>query len=91
MLVIYFLANILYSEKMPVEVSANADNFICNSLGYLTTKKILDNNLNIRNMFIHIPWTDNYKDKIVLEPGKIFLEKEKVYTAIKLLIKNICH
>jgi hypothetical protein len=43
----------------------------------------------MRNMFIHIPWTDDYKNKINLEPSKIFLEKEKYYQAIELLIKNI--
>ena len=83
------LANLLHSKGIPVEVSGDADAFICNSLGYLTSKKILDNQLSIKNMFIHIPWTDNYKDKINLESTKIFLEKEKYYEAIKLLIKSI--
>jgi len=85
-----FLANKLHLEDIPIELSANADTFICNSLGYLTTKKILEENLPIHNMFIHIPFTDDYKEKVELEPSKIFLEKEKFYKAIKLLIKNIC-
>lgn len=84
-----FLAEILHGNGIPVEISKDSDTFICNSLGYLTTKKILSNYLKIRNMFIHIPWTDDYKDKINLEPTKIFLEKKKYYQAIELLIKNI--
>lgn len=86
-----YLANLLKSNEIPVELSFNADAFICNSLGYLTSKKILKDSLwsPIKNMFIHIPWTDDYKDKIILEPHKIFLEKEKYYKAIELLIKNI--
>lgn len=85
-----YLANILKQNEIPVEISINADTFICNSLGYLTTKKILKNSFSsIKNMFIHIPWTDDYRDKIKLESTKIFLEKEKYYQAIELLIKNI--
>ncbi len=83
------LANSLHLAKIPVEVSGDADTFICNSLGYLTTKKILDNNLHTRNMFIHIPWTDDYESKILLGPNKIFLEKEELHQAVELLIKNI--
>jgi len=85
-----FLANKLHLENIPVEMSANADTFICNSLGYLTTEKILNNNLPIRNMFMHIPFTDNYKDRINMDSSKFFLEKEKLHQAIKLMIKNIC-
>jgi pyrrolidone-carboxylate peptidase len=85
-----YLADLLYSNGIPVEISKDADAFICNSLGYLTSKKILNNQFSsMRNMFIHIPWTDDYKNKINLEPSKIFLEKEKYYQAIELLIKNI--
>lgn len=85
-----YLANILKKNEIPVEISIDADTFICNSLGYLTTKKILRNSFSsVKNMFIHIPWTDDYKSKIQLEPSKIFLEKEKYYKAIELLIKNI--
>jgi len=85
-----YLANILKQNKIPVEISIDADAFICNSLGYLTTKKILQDSFSwVKNMFIHIPWTDDYKNKIELESTKIFLEKEKYYQAIELLIKNI--
>jgi pyroglutamyl-peptidase len=85
-----YLANILKQNEIPVEISIDADTFICNSLGYQTTKKILSNSFPlIKNMFIHIPWTDDYKDKIKLEPTKVFLEKEKYYKAIELIIKNI--
>ena len=84
-----FLADKLYREKIPIEISANADTYICNSLGYLLTKKIIEENLPINNMFINIPWTDDYKDIIKLDFGKVTLEKEIFYKAIELLIKNI--
>lgn len=86
-----YLAGILQQNEIPVELSIDADAFICNSLGYLTSKKILKDSFwsSIKNMFIHVPWTDDYKNLINLEPTKIFLEKEKYYKAIELLIKNI--
>ncbi|MFA6251018.1 MAG: hypothetical protein WC603_00085 [Candidatus Paceibacterota bacterium] len=84
------LANILKSNGIPTEISIDADGFICNSLGYLTTKKILKNSFfSVKNIFIHVPWTDDYKSKINLEEGKIFLAKDKLYKGIELLIKNI--
>ncbi len=85
-----YLANLLHSKGIPIEISGDADSFICNSLGYLTSKKISNYRFSsMRNVFIHVPWTDDYKDKINLEPTKIFLEKEKYYRAIELLIENI--
>lgn len=81
--------NKLRSENIPVEISNDAEGFICNSLGYLTSKKIKENKLPIRNMFLHIPWTDDYKSKITLEPGKIYMPKETLHKAIELIIKSI--
>jgi len=72
-----FLANRLHLEKIPVELSASAGTCIYNSLGYSTTKKIMDNDLPIRNMFINVPFTS-------------ILEKEKLYKAIELMVLNIC-
>lgn len=83
------LANLLSASRIPVEVSANADSFICNSLGYLTSKKIMDGRTSAKNMFIHIPWTDDYKDKIAWEKEKIFLNKDLLYKAIELLVQHI--
>ncbi|MFP4567714.1 MAG: hypothetical protein ACLFN8_02100 [Candidatus Woesearchaeota archaeon] len=83
------LANILHAENIPTEMSANADSFICNSLIYLTTNYLQTNKSNIKNAFIHIPWTDNYKDKIKLEPHKIMITQEELYHSIDSIIKNI--
>ncbi|MFA4942174.1 MAG: hypothetical protein WC564_00875 [Patescibacteria group bacterium] len=83
------LVELLRYQNIPVKVSTDADNFICNSLGYLTTQKIMNDRLFIKNMFVHIPWTDDYQNQISLEEGKVFLEKKKFYQAIELLIKNI--
>jgi pyroglutamyl-peptidase len=85
-----YLVSLLKADNIPVELSVDAEGFICNSLGYLTTQKIMEDLFpSVKNMFIHIPWTDDYKDKIILEPSKIFLEKDKYYRALKLLIEHI--
>lgn len=84
-----FFRKTLDGKGIPVEVSQDANTFICNSLGYLTTQKILSEHLPIRNMFIHIPWTDEYKDRVNLEPGKIFLPADVTYTAIDILVEHI--
>jgi len=83
------LANMLHKNKISVELSANADTFIGNSLGYLLTQKIMKEFLSIQNMFMHIPWTDNYSPVIELEPPKIFFPKKKVQAALDLLIQHI--
>ncbi len=83
------LAQILRSNDIPVEISDDSEGFICNALGYLVTDKILTENLSIKNIFIHIPWTDDYVGRIGLAPGKIFLKKEKFYKALELLIANV--
>lgn len=83
------LANTLHLNDISVGLSSNADYFFCNYLGYKTTMKIMIESLPIKNMFIHIPWTDDYKSKITLEPPKIFLKKETLHKAIDLLIEHI--
>lgn len=83
------LLGLLYEKNIPVEISIDADSFVCNSLGYQTTQKIIDENLPIKNMFIHIPWTDDYRGAVELHPDKIFIKKQKLHEAIEILIKNI--
>lgn len=83
------LANILYKERIPTEMSANADDFICNSLIYLTSNYLQTSKSNIRNTFIHVPWTDNYKDKIELESHKIMISQDTLYHSIETIIKNV--
>jgi pyroglutamyl-peptidase len=81
-----FLHNVLKEGNIPVQISRNADAFICNALGYLTTKKIVENNLPIKNAFIHVPWTDDYASQV---PGKTYMKKNHLYDAIELLVANI--
>ena len=85
----YFFANKLCQENIPVKPSANKYTSVSNSLGYRTTKKILDDHLPIRNMFIYIPWIDNYKNQVD-GSSKLFLKKDDVIKAIKLMVLNIC-
>ena len=83
------LANILNSSGLPIEMSANADKFICNSLIYLTTNYLQINNPEIKNAFFHTPWTDNYKSKIELKPDKVMIPQKMLYSSIELVIQNI--
>ena len=83
------LANILHKTGIPTEMSANADNFICNSLIYLSSNHLQMNNPRIRNVFVHVSWTDNYKSKIELEPHKIMISREVLYHSIETIVKNV--
>jgi pyroglutamyl-peptidase len=83
------LANILYSQGIPTEMSGDADSFICNSLIYLTSHHLQTNGLSNKNTFIHVPWTDNFKGKIELETHKIMISQEVLYHSIETIIENI--
>ncbi len=72
-----------------VEISHNAEWFICNDLLYRTSHFINTSQRNIKHIFIHIPRTNDFKEKIDLAPGKIFIPKEEVITSIKELIYNL--
>ena len=83
------LAKILEKNGVLAKVSKDAGTYFCNSLGYLTTEKILKYHPTVKNMFIHIPWTDDYMHKVRLEKGKIFVSKHSMQTAIELLATHI--
>ncbi len=85
------LANVLYTHEIPTELSSDADGFVCNALLYRTIEYILtQHRASMRNTFIHIPWTDDYKGRVNLEEGKIMTPKADVHRAIELLIQHIC-
>jgi pyrrolidone-carboxylate peptidase len=84
-----FFKKELRNKNMCIEFSNDAENFICNSLGFLTAKFIDDNKLKTKHLFFHIPWTDNYRLIIKLPPGKVFLEEKNMQRAIDFIIKKI--
>lgn len=83
------LANSLYEAEIPAEVSVDAEGFICNSLIYLTSKRISDDNLPIRFTFFHTPWTEDYLDRINLEQGKIAIKKSDLKKTIEILLQEL--
>ncbi|PCI20135.1 hypothetical protein COB64_02390 [Candidatus Wolfebacteria bacterium] len=83
------LFDLLIKKGIPAELSTNADAFICNALGYKTSLGTRNHRYNTRNLFIHVPWTTAYKDKVSIEEGKIFLDQNVYYKGLELLIKNI--
>jgi pyroglutamyl-peptidase len=82
------LANSLYEAEIPAEVSVDAERFICNSLIYLTAKRISDENLPTRFAFFHTPWTEDYLDRINLEQGKITIKKSDLKKTIEILLQE---
>ncbi len=83
------LAQRLHEAGVSVDVSVDAEGFICNSLLYLTSKRIHDDKLHVRNAFFHTPWTEDYLDRIQLEPGKITVRKEDLRRGIEVLLKEM--
>ena len=82
------LANSLYEAEIPAEVSVDAEGFICNSLIYLTAKRISTENLPINFVFFHTPWTKDYLDRINLESGKIAISKGHLNKAVEILLQE---
>ncbi len=82
------LADSLYEADIPAEVSVDAEGFICNSLIYLTAKRISNENLPIRFAFFHTPWTEDYLDRVTLEQGKIAIKKSDLRKTIELLLQE---
>lgn len=89
---VFYLIKLLRDEKIHVEVSEDANGFICNSLGYRVANHIKYLEKYIAHVFIHIPWTSDYKGKISLEgTGKIFIEKEELNKAVDIMINHIAN
>jgi pyroglutamyl-peptidase len=82
-----FLARLLNEKKISAEVSKDAESFICNSLIYLTARRIFKEYLPIKFTFFHTPWTDDYLDKVNIEQGKTTIKKCDLKKTIEILIK----
>ena len=83
------LFKLLRENDIPVEFSKDADRFICNALGYYISTASRYGPYSFKTLFVHIPWTTEYKDKVFLEEGKNFLETDLYYKGLELLIRNI--
>lgn len=83
------LLHLLLENNVPAERSNDADNFICNALGYMTSVAMRNSGYINRNLFVHIPWTTFYQDKVPHVTGKIFLDHDLYYKGLELLIRNI--
>jgi pyroglutamyl-peptidase len=83
------LVGALRMEGIDSEVSDDAEGFICNSLIYLTARRIYEERLPIKFAFFHAPWTDDYLDRIILEAGKKTITKEELKKAIDILVREM--
>lgn len=78
--------SILQANKIPVELFIDAESFICNSLMYLMCQYISEQKLNIKNTFLHIPWTDDHKNMIKWSLEKMTIPKQQVTRAVESII-----
>jgi pyroglutamyl-peptidase len=83
------MLRLLHANGIPAELSNDADTFMCNALGYKTSLAARKTGCPTRNIFIHIPWTTEYQDRVVIEKEKIFLPSDLYYKGLELLIRNI--
>lgn len=83
------LSRVLTEANIPISLSADAEEFICNSLIYLTARKIYRDHLPIKFAFFHTPWTSDYLNKITLEPSKVTIPKNDLRKTIEVLVKEI--
>ena len=54
--------NLISGKSVKSEISENAGKFMCNANFYWNQHKISTEKLNTKYLFIHIPFTDKYKD-----------------------------
>jgi pyroglutamyl-peptidase len=83
------LAKSLSKEKISAEISLDAEGFICNSLIYLTAREIQEKHLPIKFAFFHTPWTEDYLDRINLEPEKKTIKKDDLRKTIEILMNGM--
>lgn len=81
------LYDLLTSHSIPAEISNDAEWFICNDLIYQTAKYIEENQLNIKQGFIHTPWTQDYLDKVNIEDWKMKISKDMLIKSVELLLR----
>ncbi len=83
------LSRALTEANIPISLSADAEEFVCNSLIYLTARTIYRDRLQIKFAFFHTPWTSDYLSRINLEPGKVTIPKNDLRKTIEVLVKEI--
>ena len=83
------LASRLYEVGIPAEISVDAEGFICNSLIYLTARRIFNEQLPVKHVFIHTLWTDDYLDKVELEERKVTIKKEDLQRAVEIVLNGM--
>jgi len=83
------LVNALRKNGIPAEISIDAEGFICNSLLYLTARRIHEEELAVGYAFFHTPWTDDYLDRIKLEHGKVTIKKCDLRKAIEVTLHEL--
>jgi pyroglutamyl-peptidase len=81
------LANRVGESGMFLQRSVYADAFICNSLMYLTAKFIDRYDLDIKQAFIHIPWTNDYCGSVDIADDKVTIAEEEVKKTIEVLLE----
>lgn len=77
----------LWLEDIPASVSCDPGYYICNALGYSLAHYIQQNELPVKQVFVHIPCTTNFKDFFTEE--KFFFEPEILKKGLRMILRNI--
>lgn len=83
------LAREISNHGISVEISVDAEDYLCNSLLYLTARKLKNEGLNLPYAFFHTPWTNDYIGKVDLKPNKVTIAKSRLEKVVKLTLEYL--
>lgn len=85
--------NTISNESVKSEISQNAGKFMCNANFYWNQYKINNEKLNTKFLFIHIPFTDKYKEiEPLIKNEKLpILSEDGIVAAVKNIINELSY
>lgn len=70
------LVHALHETDVAVDISVDAEAFVCNALIYQTMRRLRHPSEKTLFTYFHTPWPDRYCDRITLGPGKVTIPWE---------------
>ncbi len=77
------LAHALHQASVPVDISVDAEAFVCNALIYQIMLCLCHSSQKVLFTYFHTPWPDRYLDRITLEPGKVTIPWETLDKTVR--------
>ena len=78
------LAHALHQASVPVDISVDAEAFVCNALIYQIILCLCHSSQKVLFTYFHTPWPDRYLDRITLEPGKVTIPWETLERTVRI-------